>query len=205
MADDRTAIQTALTVDVAWLTHLGVITAVPDTELEALVETYDTEYSLADQIERAGESYVVAQLVFEVLQRQNVGLYHDTECIYGYESYRELLGEYTDLTDGRLDATICDIEGDWSADEPAHVTLDLDGERVQATLRYGGDWMDLDGFLSLLNRLVEAATDDPRRFAYVRADTGTTAHVVFARPSQIDALDAYFETAVEAYKRHRGE
>lgn len=45
-------------------------------------------------------------------------------------------------------------------------------------------------------------TDDPRLFAYVRPDTRTTAHVVLAPPNEINTLEAYFERAVEDYKRH---
>lgn len=200
---DRDAVADSLRTDAEWLVEVGVLDAVTDDEIDALVDRYDTEYDLSSQLSRLGHQSVVARLCFDLLADQSVGLSHDAECLYGYESYGDLLDRYADLTDGLLAGFDWQISGDWCADDPAYLTLALTGTTVTESLRYGGDWIDTDGFLSALNRLVETATEDDRRFTSLRVDTGTTVHVVFVTSDRASALAEYFDAAVDDAIRHR--
>lgn len=203
MTDQLDAVRAELAADVAWLARTGAIEPTTADEVRSVLGEYVADHSLAERTATLGRQYLVGQLVFELLVERGVALAHDIECIYGYESYGELLEEYAAITGGVLDGLGYQVHGDWSVGEDARVVVELDGEHVENELSYAGDWMDVDGFLRLLNRLIRDATDEPRRFDLFDVDTGQVANVVFARPEEAEALQTYFEEALEAREAHR--
>lgn len=205
MSRCRDELREQLADDLTEMASLGVIESVTDEDIQTLVDEYDSEYSLEERLGTVGKTYVVAQLLFEFLRKRNRALFHDTESIYGYVSYGELLEEYAGLTDGALHNMTYEIHGDWDQNEDALIVVELNGERVENTMRYAGDWMDLDSFVRLLNRLLRDATDEERRLSILPVGAGQAAHIAFVRPDQADRLKEYFQEALDSYKKQRDE
>ena len=98
--------------------------------------------------------------------------------------YPSLVGELAALSDGEILAGRVAM----SVKEPAEVQLRIDADSREAllTLQYQGDWIDVDGLLSGLNRLL-AKIKSPRRF-YVLQAAGQWVMVVLAQAEAMSLL-----------------
>lgn len=178
----------------------GIVDSVDEDELREVVRDYEQRWdaSVQERVGRAGAQWVEAALAFEVLERREVALRHAPDRIEGYDnadSYPGLVEEYAELTDGLLDDVEYKIGGDWRAGEDAHLVLELDSHRVEGTVEYNQEYVEFGSFISLLNELVETATDDPRRFEYVPFSNGS---IVFVDPDDVMELWEYFDDAYGA-------
>jgi hypothetical protein len=199
MTDTRLRQRVRRQVDerLAELTAAGVIDEAGEAEVDALLEWYCSEYSLAERIERVGERYLVGLLVFFLLQRRDVAYRHDTE-LYHDAMYGTWLEEYVAISDGVLEGLEYDLDSDLPEGEGVRIECHLDGAQVAETMP-DVEYIYHEAFIGMLNGLVAAVSDDDRRYHWtfysVRPDT--TVYVFFLEPAAWEVLERYLaETSV---------
>lgn len=187
--------------------------------------------SLAEQYDDLGESFVAAELALLFFERRGVLVNHDSKWFDAEraaedlaeweqldeeahrqllemtadasqdapENYDELLGRYVGLTDGLLDDLAWEVAGDHSDDEVA-VRCERVGEEFEATLD-GGNEVDVEGLVGLLNRVVAETTDSNRRFTELDGWVNRV-YVFFIVEAYTDPLEDYFSQAVASFQTH---
>jgi hypothetical protein len=61
------------------LVEAGVCGSYTESEIDDLLDWYCDQFSLPDRLEREGEQYVIASLVFRFFERRGIAVAHDTE------------------------------------------------------------------------------------------------------------------------------
>ena len=184
----------------------GIVTAPTDNALDELIAGYERDFgfmgSFEEWVDHHGEQYLVADFVFRYLETQGIALVHDSECIYIYQDdsdgYPALLDSYVDLASDRLDTLAYDINGDWSVQEDAQLTIRTDGQTFEEAMAYNGDYADVDSLLELLNRVVAGGTDATERYYRLRFSDGTGVSIGFVQPDHANTLREYFAATVDA-------
>lgn len=76
MPDPREALTDRLADDLETFALFGEIDPVEDAEIEAVLAQHEAEFDLPERYETYGETYIAAQLIFQVFERHGIALRH---------------------------------------------------------------------------------------------------------------------------------
>ena len=231
MGDSRDKLRTELLTDLEEKSRQGVLNGVDESLVDTVLEEHRPGADIDSLIGRFGMTYLVAEVVLSYFERQSLAVTHrsqwppedaadavggaevsedllealsDVVDWDGPETYEDVVETYLNLASDSLSALEYRTTGDRTTSSEVQVELELGEHREETTLHAEDREIDVQPLIDALNRLVEAATNEHRRFCRIEFTSGQV-HVFFLPPDDQETMAGYLEFARAYGQQHATE